>query len=165
MKPNLAKPTALRKGLYRHFKGNYYQVLHVATDSENKKAMVVYRALYGDKNVWTRSISMFTEVIERDGVEQTRFTWCDDQTLTLEVAIIDIHSSQEAEFEASFTSASQVIASVNGYVTHSLERCIEQENRYLLLVEWQALEDHTIGFRESEQYQQWRDLLHHFFSL
>ncbi len=50
-----------------------------------------------------------------------------------------------------------------GYVSHQLQRCIENQNRYILLVNWQNLADHTIGFRSSIQYQEWRKLLHHFY--
>lgn len=50
-----------------------------------------------------------------------------------------------------------------GYLSHQLQRCIETENKYLLLVEWQTLQDHTVGFRQSPQYQQWKQRLHHFY--
>ncbi len=50
-----------------------------------------------------------------------------------------------------------------GYISHRLQRCLDVADKYLLLVEWQQLEDHTVGFRQSPQYQQWRRLLHHFY--
>ena len=50
-----------------------------------------------------------------------------------------------------------------GYIDHQLHKCIEIESRYLFLVKWQTLEDHTIGFRQSAEYQQWKVLLHHFY--
>jgi heme-degrading monooxygenase HmoA len=50
-----------------------------------------------------------------------------------------------------------------GYVSHQLQRCIENQNRYILLINWQNLVDHTIGFRSSSQYQEWKKLLHHFY--
>lgn len=53
------------------------------------------------------------------------------------------------------------ISAIGGYVGHSLRKCIEQENKYILLVDWEKLEDHTIGFRESEQYLEWKRILHH----
>jgi len=62
-----------------------------------------------------------------------------------------------------FMSASPIIASMKGYRRHELRRCLESANQYVLLVEWQTLEDHTVGFRGSEQYQEWRRLLHHFY--
>jgi heme-degrading monooxygenase HmoA len=81
----------------------------------------------------------------------------------LEVAVLDVKSGQEAEFEAAFGKAQQIIASMPGYVSHQLQRCLESTSRYLLLVNWETLEHHTVGFRGSEQYQQWRKLLHHFY--
>ncbi|WP_239024125.1 antibiotic biosynthesis monooxygenase family protein [Paraglaciecola marina] len=50
-----------------------------------------------------------------------------------------------------------------GYIDHQLQRCLEKDNRYLLLVRWQTIEDHTLGFRGSPEYQQWKALLHHFY--
>ena len=58
---------------YRHFKGREYEVIAVAKDSENLKPMVVYRALYGEGQVWVRPMDMFEEIIERDGVVYRRF--------------------------------------------------------------------------------------------
>jgi heme-degrading monooxygenase HmoA len=83
--------------------------------------------------------------------------------MILEVAILNIKDGLNAEFEASFQTASVIIATMPGYISHELERCIEVENRYILFVRWQTLEDHTIGFRQSPEYQQWRSLLHHFY--
>lgn len=65
----------LKKGVYRHFKGAHYEVLDVARHSETGEAFVVYRALYGDRGLWLRPLSMFTERIERDGQAVARFTW------------------------------------------------------------------------------------------
>jgi len=58
---------------YRHFKGREYEVIAVAKDSENLEPMVVYRALYGDGQVWVRPLKMFEETVERDGVVHKRF--------------------------------------------------------------------------------------------
>ena len=83
--------------------------------------------------------------------------------MILEVAILNVKTGQETHFEAAFTTASSIIASMKGYKRHELRRCLEIANQYVLLVEWDTLEDHTIGFRGSEQYQEWRRLLHHFY--
>jgi len=83
--------------------------------------------------------------------------------MIFEVAILNVKAGQEADFEVAFTSASPIIASMKGYMRHELRRCLETANQYALLVEWQTLEDHTVGFRGSEQYQEWRRLLHHFY--
>jgi heme-degrading monooxygenase HmoA len=83
--------------------------------------------------------------------------------MILEVAKLDVRPGEEAAFEAAFAEASGIIASMPGYIRHSLQRRIEPPVRYLLLVEWETLEDHTVGFRESAGYQRWKELLHHFY--
>lgn len=83
--------------------------------------------------------------------------------MILEVAILDVKPGLAPEFEIAFKAASDIIATLSGYICHELQRCIETENRYILLVHWQTLEDHTVGFRQSSQYQEWRSLLHHFY--
>jgi len=64
---------SLSEGIYRHFKGNRYQVLGVAKHSESGADMVVYRPLYGDQDLWVRPLEMFTENVEVDGLLQPRF--------------------------------------------------------------------------------------------
>ena len=83
--------------------------------------------------------------------------------MILEVAILDVIPGQEVEFQAAFTTASSIISSMQGYVSHQLQRCLETQNRYILLVHWETLEAHTVGFRGSEKYQDWKTLLHHFY--
>jgi heme-degrading monooxygenase HmoA len=83
--------------------------------------------------------------------------------MVLEVAILDIIPGQASEFEAAFAQASTIIASIPGYLSHQLQHCLEKPNRYILLAQWETLEAHTIGFRGSEQYQEWKKLLHHFY--
>lgn len=85
------------------------------------------------------------------------------QPVILEVAILDIKPGKATEFETAFKAASIIIAAMPGYVSHELQRCLETANRYILLVRWQELENHTIGFRQSPDYQEWRSLLHHFY--
>ncbi len=65
----------LRKGIYRHFKGQYYQVLDVAQHCETEEFMVVYRALYGERGLWLRPLSNFVDYVERDGTLTPRFQW------------------------------------------------------------------------------------------
>lgn len=65
-------------GKYRHYKGNEYEVLFVATHSEDLSEMVVYRALYGEGGVWVRPASMWNETVEIDGKRVLRFTKIDD---------------------------------------------------------------------------------------
>jgi heme-degrading monooxygenase HmoA len=83
--------------------------------------------------------------------------------MILEVARLDVIPGQESEFETAFAEAVAIIAEMNGYQHHELRRCLETRHRYLLLVYWDTLEDHTVGFRESPEYQRWRALLHHFY--
>jgi heme-degrading monooxygenase HmoA len=81
----------------------------------------------------------------------------------LEHAPLDVIAGQEDAFEAAFSEAQAIISSMPGFRSLRLERCIERPNRYLLLVEWDTLEDHTEGFRSSPEYERWRALLHHFY--
>ncbi|MFM2587333.1 antibiotic biosynthesis monooxygenase family protein [Vibrio sp. TBV020] len=83
--------------------------------------------------------------------------------MILEVAILDVKPNLEEEFEQNFAKAQAIISSMSGYVSHQLQRCIENPSRYILLVNWQTLEDHEQGFRQSAEYQEWKALLHHFY--
>jgi heme-degrading monooxygenase HmoA len=83
--------------------------------------------------------------------------------MILEVAVLDVKPGKEAEFEIMFNQAQKIIMSMNGYISHELQKCIEKSGRYVLLVRWEKLEDHTIGFRESPEYQEWKRMLHHFY--
>lgn len=83
--------------------------------------------------------------------------------MILEVAILKVKPGIAAEFEAAFATASSIISSMHGYISHELQRCLEVENQYILLVRWAKLEDHTVGFRQSPEYQKWCQLLHHFY--
>lgn len=83
--------------------------------------------------------------------------------MILEVAILDVKPDMANKFETTFKVASSIIASIPGYISHELQRCLETTNRYILLVRWHKLEDRTVGFRQSPQYQEWRSLLHHFY--
>lgn len=65
----------IKLGTYRHFKGNMYEVIAIATHSESLEPMVVYRALYGDGGTWVRPASMWNETVEREGKTVKRFTF------------------------------------------------------------------------------------------
>ncbi len=69
------KTNDLKKGIYRHFKGNRYELIDIARNSENQEEYVVYRALYGERGLWIRPLAMFDETIERDGKRVKRFAW------------------------------------------------------------------------------------------
>jgi heme-degrading monooxygenase HmoA len=83
--------------------------------------------------------------------------------MILEAAMLQVKQGMERDFEGAFRNASKIISSMKGYVSHELQRCLEVEGKYLLLVKWESLEDHTVGFRESSEYQEWKKLLHHFY--
>jgi heme-degrading monooxygenase HmoA len=83
--------------------------------------------------------------------------------MILEVAHLQVRSGQADAFESAFHTAQVIITSMSGYISHELQRCIEREGEYVLLVRWQSLKDHEVGFRQSPQYQEWRKLLHHFY--
>ena len=83
--------------------------------------------------------------------------------MILEAAPLQVKPGQEAAFEAAFREAQAIISSMPGYRSHELQRCIERPGHYLLLVRWDSLEAHEVGFRKSPQYQDWKRLLHHFY--
>ena len=66
------------KGIYRHYKGNLYEVIDVAKHSETEEEHVVYRTLYGDYSVWVRPLAMFIETVELDGQQIARFEYVED---------------------------------------------------------------------------------------
>lgn len=80
-----------------------------------------------------------------------------------ERALLPVLPNEESSFEAAFAEAKTIIASMPGFISLTLSRGVERPSTYLLLVEWQTLEDHTEGFRGSQQYQEWRRLLHRFY--
>lgn len=63
----------IKPGIYRHFKGNLYQVIGVASHSETMEPMVVYRALYGEQGLWVRPAAMWNEVVEKENYTGPRF--------------------------------------------------------------------------------------------
>lgn len=104
--------------------------------------------------------------------------------MILEAVLLNIKTGLANDFESSFNKASRIISSVNGYLSHEIHKCLEAESRgikgvrvslalpelfkrvegkYLLLIKWETLADHTVGFRSSLEYQEWRKLLHHFY--
>jgi len=83
--------------------------------------------------------------------------------MILEVAILNIKKGQSKDFEESFASAKPLISSQKGYLSHELKKCLEQEDKYLLLVQWKTVEDHEIGFRGSDAYHEWKKILHHYY--
>jgi heme-degrading monooxygenase HmoA len=83
--------------------------------------------------------------------------------MTLELAILDVRDGESAAFERAFAEAQEIISAMPGFDHLELQRCLEDAHRYVLLVGWDRLEDHTEGFRQSADYERWRALLHHFY--
>ena len=69
----------IKTGIYRHFKGNLYEVIGIAKHSESLEEMVVYKALYDEGSLWVRPASMWDETVERDGNVYKRFTFVGDE--------------------------------------------------------------------------------------
>ena len=83
--------------------------------------------------------------------------------MILEVASLQVRPGSGPDFERAFVEAEPIIMSMSGYERHEIRRCLETPDRYVLLVWWEDLESHTVGFRQSARYQEWRALLHHFY--
>jgi heme-degrading monooxygenase HmoA len=100
-----------------------------------------------------------------DGVSPTDVEPCGcyRPPVILEHAVLPVRPGKEGDFLEAFGAAKQIIASMTGFRRLQLSRCIERPSTFLLLVEWETLEDHTQGFRSSAEYREWRRLLHHFY--
>ena len=81
----------------------------------------------------------------------------------LEVAVLSVRPGEENDFENAFRVAQALIAASLGCQGHQLRRSLKVPSQYLLLVRWRTLQDHTIGFRQSAPYLEWKRLLHHFY--
>ncbi|MFC6014435.1 antibiotic biosynthesis monooxygenase family protein [Nocardia lasii] len=83
--------------------------------------------------------------------------------MIVEHALLPVRPDATAAFETAFAQAYPIIAAMPGFGGLSLTRCVERPQCYLLLVRWERLTDHTVGFRQAPEYQRWRALLHHFY--
>jgi heme-degrading monooxygenase HmoA len=83
--------------------------------------------------------------------------------MVLELATIDIKIGTNADFLSNLEKAKLVIAQSKGFQSIEVQKCVEQENRYVLFIKWETLEDHTVGFRNSELFTQWRAFIGPFF--
>lgn len=84
--------------------------------------------------------------------------------MILEIARITVKPGMEAEFEAGVAKAAPLFKRARGCEGLSLRRCVEEPSDYLLLVHWQELEDHTVAFRQSDDFQSWRECVAHYFA-
>jgi heme-degrading monooxygenase HmoA len=83
--------------------------------------------------------------------------------MVLELAIIDIKTGTNADFEHNLEQAQSVLTRADGYLKHEFQKCMERDNRYILLIHWTSLEAHTEGFRGSELFKEWRGYIGQFF--
>lgn len=83
--------------------------------------------------------------------------------MILEHAVLNIKKGQSVAFEAALRSARALLEASEGFQKMEVRPCIESRDRYLLLVWWSTVEAHTVGFRQSARYAQWREALHGFY--
>ena len=85
--------------------------------------------------------------------------------MILEIADIRIKPGQQAGFDAAIQRGlEQVISKAKGYIEHRVDKCIETPERYVLMIFWETLENHTVDFRESPAFQDWRGIVGSFFA-
>ena len=83
--------------------------------------------------------------------------------MILETAILHVKPGTMNDFERDFRKASPILSQTPGYINHELHKCVEEKDKYLLLVRWDSITDHLVGFRHSEGYQTWKALLHPYY--
>ena len=83
--------------------------------------------------------------------------------MILEVAPLRIRAGESRAFENAFREAQGIISAMPGYLSHELQRCLERTDEYILLVRWDSVDAHEVGFRGSPQYQEWKALLHRYY--
>lgn len=84
--------------------------------------------------------------------------------MILEHAILTVKDGREKEFEQAINKVRNLFEAIEGFLRVELRRCVETKGRYLLLVSWQTLESHTVNFRQSPEYQEWRATLYDFYA-
>ncbi len=84
--------------------------------------------------------------------------------MIVEHAILNVKPGESPAFLSALEDALPLISATPGFLNLEVRPCLETPDRFLLLVQWDTLEDHTQGFRGSERYQQWRAMLHHFYA-
>lgn len=83
--------------------------------------------------------------------------------MILETATLQIKPGTMNDFERDFRKASPILAQTPGYISHELHKCVEVADKYLLLVRWDSITDHLVGFRRSDGYREWKELLHPYY--
>ncbi|MEP6950400.1 MAG: antibiotic biosynthesis monooxygenase [Ginsengibacter sp.] len=80
-----------------------------------------------------------------------------------EIVLLYTREKESDLFEKAFGEAREIISKAGGYIELELQKCIEEKNKYVLIVRWNTIEDHIDGFRKSEAYKEWKRLLHQFY--
>jgi heme-degrading monooxygenase HmoA len=83
--------------------------------------------------------------------------------MILEIVTVQIKPGHEADYETAFAKASRYLMDSKGYISHQVQRCVETKGRYVILVQWESIDDHMIGFRESPAFQEYRQLVSPYF--
>ena len=135
----------IKPGLYQHFKGAMYRVIEVAHHSETEEPLVIYHALYGDKGVWARPLSMFTQTVERDGAIKPRFVYLNhqgevEQRLSLRLEPASVKEGQLAELELAIAATESMIIDHESYIAHNLTWSVNNANNAVLSIYWQSIE-------------------------
>lgn len=84
--------------------------------------------------------------------------------MVLEAAVICVKAGTCSDFESTFRKASELIARAPGYAGHELHKCVEEPDKYLMLVRWESISDHMAGFLKSEDYEAWQSMLRPYFA-
>jgi heme-degrading monooxygenase HmoA len=98
-----------------------------------------------------------------ESLYRLRLVTRDSDYPVLEVAVLDVRNGQAEAFREAFAEAEAIIASAPGFGGLELRRCLESDHRFLLLVHWDSVDSHEVGFRGSPEYQRWKELLHPFY--
>jgi heme-degrading monooxygenase HmoA len=148
-------PGFISHELMRSLESDSYRLFVVLGNERNKPEFLkVFSSLI-------EPLSEFVSSLEFEAFQRAQLRNTEESVL--EVAMLNMIPGRESEFELAFKQASKIISSMNGFIHLQLQRCLERPNGYVLLVNWETLEDHTVGFRQSAEYQEWRALLHHFY--
>lgn len=149
----------IRKGLYRHFKGNFYRVTRVAQHCEDESWWVTYQALYGKKGFWIRALDDFDQMIERNGKRQRRFEYCDQQSLITENIKFKVVAGLNYKFEQQFEQFQCLLVDAKQYVDHSLQRDQHNNSDYLLSITWLPDPQQNQDFQRTPAYRQFEEKL------
>jgi heme-degrading monooxygenase HmoA len=83
--------------------------------------------------------------------------------MILEAIVLQIKPNENETYESKFKQASEIIKRAKGYIQHELHQCVENQNQYILLIKWESYDNHMVDFRNSEDFLEWRKLLHDFY--